>query len=481
MKILYVASEAAPYAASGGLGDVMGALPHSIKKLSEKDTSVSVILPLYRSIPDEYRKKMKKITEFRFYLGWRNAYCGVFEIKAKNVRYIFLDNEYYFYRDQLYGDFDDGERFAYFSRAVIEYIRYTGEIPDVLHANDWQSALTVVYLKTKYRNDPTLSRIKTVFTIHNIEYQGKYDINILSDIFDLDPSYLPYVEYDGCINLLKGAIATADVVSTVSDNYAKELHNPYFSFGLSPMIDMFGDKLHGIVNGIDLSYFNPNKKNDCIIPYSAANAINEKAANKKALQEALGLPIDETIPLISMVTRLTAGKGIDLVLHIFEELIEENVQFVILGTGEENYERIFSILAERHGDKVRAIMKFDRNLSKQIYASSDIFLMPSKSEPCGLAQMIACRYGTIPIVHGVGGLKDTIIPYGQQNANGFVFDHFNAHELLYSVKHALSIKCNNQDDWNKLVKQAMKTDFSWDASAKKNLQLYAKITGENIN
>lgn len=480
MKILYVASEAAPYAASGGLGDVMGALPASIKKLGGKDTSVTVILPLYRSMTDEHRQKMKKIDEFHFYLGWRNAYCGVFEIKAKNVRYLFLDNEYYFYRDQLYGDFDDGERFAYFSRAVVEYIRYSGDVPDILHANDWQSALSVIYLKTKYREDSLLSRIKTVFTIHNIEYQGKYDPHILSDIFDLDPSYFPYVEYDGSINLLKGAVATADVVSTVSENYAKELHNPYFSFGLTPIIDMFGDKLHGIVNGIDLSYFNPNKKNDCIIPYTATSVQKGKAANKKALQEALGLPIDENVPLIAMVTRLTAGKGIDLVLHVFEELMEENVQFVILGTGEENYERIFSLLAARHGDRARAVLRFDRNLSKQIYASADLFLMPSKSEPCGLAQMIACRYGTLPVVHGVGGLKDTIIPYGEANANGFVFENFNAHELLFTVKHALSIKRENQEDWNRLVKQAMKTDFSWDASAQKNLALYATIIGEKL-
>ena len=480
MKILYVASEAAPYAASGGLGDVMGALPASIKKLGGKDTVVSVILPLYRSIADEYRKKMKKIDEFHFYLGWRHAYCGVFEIKAKNVRYLFLDNEYYFYRDQLYGDFDDGERFAYFSRAVVEYIRYSGDVPDILHANDWQSALSIIYLKTKYREDSALSRIKTVFTIHNIEYQGKYDVQILSDVFDLDPSYLPYVEYEGAINLLKGAVATSDAVSTVSENYAKELHNPYFSFGLSPIIDMFGHKMKGIVNGIDLSYFNPNKKNDCIIPFTQTRVREGKAANKKALQESLGLPVDENIPLISMVTRLTAGKGIDLVLHIFEELMEENIQFVILGTGEENYERIFSLLAARHGDRARAILRFDRNLSKQIYASSDLFLMPSKSEPCGLAQMIACRYGTLPVVHGVGGLKDTIIPYGEKNANGFVFENFNAHELLFTIKHALAIKNDNADDWTMLVKQAMKTDFSWDASAQKNLDLYAKIIGEKL-
>ena len=478
MKILYVTSEAAPYAASGGLGDVMGALPFAIKKKGGKYTDVSVILPLYRNISDDYRAKMKKVYEFHFYLGWRNAYCGVFELTTRGVKYIFLDNEYYFYRDQLYGDFDDGERFAYFSRAVVEYLRQTSNIPDVLHANDWQSALSIVYLKTKYANDPQLSRIKTVFTIHNIEYQGKYDLRILSDIFDLDSRFLSYVEYDGAINLLKGGVATADLVTTVSENYAKELHDPYFSFGLTPIIDLFGEKIHGIVNGIDLSYFNPADKSGVTIPYGLSNFKSGKAANKNALQKELGLPVSDDVPLIAMVTRLTAGKGIDLVLHIFEELLEEDIQFVLLGTGEESYERIFSVLSARHGDKARALLKFDRNLSKQIYASADIFLMPSKSEPCGLAQMIACRYGTLPVVHGVGGLKDTIHPYGEKNANGFVFHHFNAHELLFTVKHALSLRREEPDAWNTLVKGAMKTDFSWDTSAQKNLDLYSTIIGE---
>lgn len=480
MKIMYVASEANPYAASGGLGDVMGALPASVKKTGGADTEVSVILPLYRSIAGEYREKMKKVTEFYFYLGWRHAYCGIFELKANGVRYIFIDNEYYFYRDQLYGSFDDGERFAYFSRAVIEYMRHQNDIPDILHANDWQSALSVIYLKTKYRDDSLLSCIKTVFTIHNIEYQGKYDIGILSDIFDLDYSFLPYLEFDGAINLLKGALVTADYVTTVSQNYASELHNPYFAFGLHPIIDMCSDKLSGIVNGIDTSYFNPSNKNDGITPYTSVSYKKGKTANKLALQAALGLPSSAEVPLVAMVTRLTSGKGIDLVLHIFEELLEEDIQFVILGTGEENYERILTSLAARHGEKVRVLLRFDRNLSKQIYAASDIFLMPSKSEPCGLAQMIACRYGSLPIVHGVGGLKDTIHTYGEPNANGFVFENFNAHELLFSVKHALALRREEPDAWKQLVRNAMKTDFTWANSAQKTMELYAAIRGEQL-
>ena len=474
MKITYIASEANPFAASGGLGDVMGALPAAVLKEGDESTSVSVIMPLYRSISEAHRATMKKIFEFRFYLGWRHAYCGVFETVKDGVRYLFLDNEYYFYRDHLYGDFDDGERFAYFSRAAIEYICQSGDIPDILHANDWQSALSVVYLKTKHKDDLRLSGIKTVFTVHNIEYQGKYDTRIISDIFDLDPYYTSVLEYDGALNLLKGALVTADAVTTVSPRYAEELRYDAFSYGLSPMIEMIADKLYGIINGIDTAYFDPASKTDGIVPYTARGYKKGKGENKLALQRALGLPEREDVPMIAMITRLTHGKGVDLVLHIFEELLEEDIQFVLLGTGDESYERIFSMLCDRHGDKARAILKFDRTLSKQIYAAADLFLMPSKSEPCGLAQMIACRYGTLPIVRNVGGLHDSIIPYGAEGANGFVFEHFNAHELLFCTKDALEV-IRTPEARRTMVQSAMKSDFTWARSARKNLELYASL------
>ncbi len=470
MKITYIASEANPFAASGGLGDVMGSLPAAVLKEGGEGTEVSVIMPLYRSISDAHRKEMKKVFEFRFYLGWRHAYCGVFETYKDGVRYLFLDNEYYFYRDHLYGDFDDGERFAYFCRAAIEYISQSGDIPDVLHANDWQSALSVVYLKTIHKDDSRLSGIKTVFTIHNIEYQGKYDLRILSDIFDLDEYFAPVVEYDGAINLLKGGVVAADAVTTVSPRYAEELHDPAFSFGLSPIIDLYSEKTCGIINGIDTSYFDPSNEEGGIIPFTARGYKKGKTENKLALQRALGLPERADVPMIAMITRLTHGKGVDLVLHVFEELLEEDVQFVLLGTGDESYERIFSMLCDRHADKARAILKFDRTLSKQIYASADLFMMPSKSEPCGLAQMIACRYGTLPIVRNVGGLHDSI----EDGVNGFVFDNFNAHELLFKTKDALSL-WRKPEERRKLVQGAMKSDFTWARSARKNIELYASL------
>lgn len=480
MKIFYVASEANPFVASGGLADVMGALPRSVKRMAGKETEVTVILPLYRSISPEHRAKMKKLMEFHFYLGWRNAYCGVMELKEKGVRYLFLDNEYYFYRDQLYGDYDDGERFAYFSRAVVEYMAVAEDYPDILHANDWQSAMSIVYLREKHKENSHFERIRTVLTIHNIEYQGKYDIGILEDIFDLDRSALGTVEYDGCINLLKAGITRADAVTTVSPTYARELKEEFFAYGLQNIIRMNENKICGIINGIDTSYFDPANGKDGIIPFTLSTAAEGKRQNKAVLQEELALPVRPDVPLIAMITRLTATKGIDLVLHIFEELIQNDVQFVILGTGEENYERIFAELCARHGDRARAVLRFDRGLSKRIYAGADIFLMPSKSEPCGLAQMISCRYGTLPVVRRAGGLADSIISYGTPGANGFVFEHFNAHELLYKTKEAVDLYREHPDEWQRLVHSAMKSNFTWGASAAKYLALYEKLTGETF-
>ncbi len=476
MKILYVASEANPYAASGGLGDVMGALPASVKKYADDGSDVSVILPLYGTVAEEYRAKMKKVKEFYFYLSWRHAYCGIYLLRANGVNYYFVDNEYYFKRGAMYGDFDDGERFAFFSGAVIEFMLNCDYIPDILHANDWQSALSVIYLKTKYSANPTLSGIKTVFTIHNIEYQGKYGLNIIGDVLGLDNSYRDIVEFDGNVNLLKGAIVCADKVTTVSPNYAKELESDFFAFGLHNIVKMYGDKFTGIINGIDVKYFSPSNAEDITKTYTVTKVKEGKRDNKLALQKKLGLPEDENIPLVAMITRLTAGKGIDLVLCVLDELLSENMQFVILGTGDSDYERIMSDICLRHPDKARAIIKFDRKISKEIYSSADIFLMPSKSEPCGLAQMVSCRYGTIPIVRGVGGLYDSIIPYGSENSNGFVFQNFNAHEMLFKIKEALALY-ENKPEWSALVKRAMKSDFTWDTSAGKYIEIYKELIG----
>ncbi len=481
MKILYVASEANPFAASGGLGDVMGALPRVLKRAGGAATEVGVILPLYGSVAPEYRQKMKKVFEGHFRYAWRDAYLGVYRLSAAGVSYYFVDNEQYFKRERMYGEFDDGERFAFFCRAVIEYMIQSGNVPDILHANDWQAALTVVYLKTRFAEVEALSRIQTVFTIHNIEYQGKYDPAILGDVFDLDGWHQPILEWDGCLNLMKGAIQVADTVTTVSPRYAEELCDPYFAYGLAPMIRKIKNKFFGIVNGLDTTYFSPSSAEDLPFPYTVAKAKSGKAANKRALQEELGLPLRSDVPLLVMITRLTAGKGIDLVLHILGELLEEDVQFVLLGTGEKKYEQIFADLCARHPNKARAELRFDRKLSKRMYAGADLFLMPSKTEPCGLAQMTACRYGTVPIVHGVGGLYDTIVSYGGTDSNGFVFCNYNAHDLLFRIKDALALYRGDNEEWSRLVRRAMQSDFSWKRSAEKYRALYQRFEGEEEN
>ena len=469
MKILYVTGEAAPYAASGGLGDVMGSLPTEVKKLGHE---VAVILPLYAQVSDVHRAKMEKLCEFTVPYVWRQSYCGIYRLIENGVEYYFVDNEQYFKRPTMYGQYDDGERYAYFSHAVIEFMLHTRYIPDVLHANDWQAALSVVYLKLRYGMCEELHRIKTVFTIHNIEYQGRYGMHSLGDIFGVGYENAHVMEYAGDINLLKAAVVCADRVTTVSPGYARELADPYFAYGLEHIIRDAEGKMSGIINGIDVDYFN-SLKNDIPYTFDASSVREGKAKNKAHLQELLSLPQNPDVPLIAMITRLTDGKGVELVLHVFEELLEEDVQFVLLGTGDKRYEEIFKTLAERHGDRARALIKFDRALSKEIYAAADIFLMPSKTEPCGLAQMIACRYGTVPVVHGVGGLADSIIPYGDEGGNGFVFRNFNAHDMLFRLKEALALY-KNREAWDALCVSAMTSDFTWSASAEKYIELYEK-------
>ncbi|MCQ2385906.1 MAG: glycogen synthase [Clostridia bacterium] len=473
MKILYVTGEAAPFSASGGLGDVMGALPGEVKKASPQ-SQIGVILPLYGSLSPVHRRSLKKITEFTFAYGWRQAYCGVFSAVFHDVTYYFVDNEQYFKRDTLYGQYDDGERFAYFCRAVLEFILRENLVPDVLHANDWQTALSVVYPKTRYKGNPAFARMKTVFTIHNIEYQGKYDLGIMGDIFDIADGDRNVMEYDGCLNLMKAAVVCADRVTTVSPTYAVEIKEPYFAYGLSPVIRMQGDKLSGIINGIDVEAFS-SLQTDIPFPFAPSDFVKGKAANKAFLQKTLGLPEKPDVPLIVMVTRLTEGKGIDLLLRVFDEMMSMNIQFALLGTGDKKYETLLDHLAKRYPDKARVLLKFDRGLSKLMYASGDLFLMPSKTEPCGLAQMIACRYGTLPIVHGVGGLSDSIIPYDLPKANGFVLRNFNAHDMLFRIKDALLLY-ENPAAFRVLCENALKTDFSWSVSAPKYVALYSSLS-----
>ena len=471
MKVLYVTSEANPYAASGGLGDVLGALPITLAE-NNPDSEVGVIMPLYGTMKEIYREKLVKVKDISFKYSWRDSGASIFKIQNGRVTYYFVENHYYFNRNKLYGEFDDAERFAFFSLAVVEFMIQTGNIPDILHANDWQTALTVVYLKTKFACVQSLSKIRTVYTIHNIEYQGKFDPYILGDIFALD-GYSNVLEYNGCINLMKGAITTSDYVTTVSPNYAYELHHDFFAFGLADVIHHAGAKLKGVINGIDYNYFSPEKGGDIEYPYSKDDVFEGKRKNKLALQKELGLPENSDIPLVVMITRLATAKGIDLVSAIIDELLNENIQFVILGTGEEAYENMFRELEKRHSN-LRALIKFDRVISKKMYASADIFVMPSRSEPCGLAQMIACSYGTVPVVRAVGGLFDSIKPYGSEGENGFTFDNYNAHELLFTVKRALDLY-KDKESWNNLVMKAKTSDFSWEISADKYMKIYNKL------
>ena len=348
-----------------------------------------------------------------------------------------------------------------------------GFYPDVLHANDWQSALSVIYPKTRYKDFVGLTKIKTVFTIHNIEYQGKYGKDALGDLFGIDDEFCGLLEQDGCLNLLKGAVICADQVTTVSPNYANELKYPYFAFGLSDIIKSQEHKLTGVINGIDYAYFSPDKGGDIDFAYNKFSRKAGKKKNKIALLTELGLNEFSDRPLIVMITRLARGKGVDLVLHVIEELLSKDVTVVVLGTGEKEYELAFSALETRYKN-LRALITFNRVLSKKLYAAADIFLMPSKSEPCGLAQMIACSYATIPVVRAVGGLYDSIVSYPSPNSNGFTFNNYNAHEFLFKIYEALELY-KNTTEWDKLTLRAIKSDFTWNKSAAKYMEIYSKI------
>jgi len=471
MKILYVTSEANPYAASGGLGDVLGALPITVAE-DNPDSEVGVIMPLYSTMKAEYVQKLEKVKDITFKYGWRDSGASIYKIRNGKVDYYFVENHYYFERGRLYGEFDDAERFAYFSLAVIEFMIQCGNIPDILHANDWQTALSVVYLKTKFACVDSLKHIRTVYTIHIIEYQGKFDSAILGDIFALD-GYSNVLEYNGCINLMKGAISTSDYITTVSPNYAYELRHDFFAFGLADIIHRASAKMKGVINGIDYRYFSPETGGDIYYSYGLDDVKEGKLKNKLALQREVGLPERADVPLVVMITRLATAKGIDLVSAIIDELLRENMQFILLGTGEAEYENFFRELEKRH-DNVKSLIKFDRVISKKMYAAADIFIMPSKSEPCGLAQMIACSYGTVPVVRAVGGLFDSIKPYGTDGENGFTFDNYNAHELLFTVKRALDLY-KDTEKWDALVLKAKRSDFSWKISADKYMRIYKKL------
>ena len=470
MKILYCTSEALPYIATGGLGDVAGSLPQALR---QRLIGCRVVMPLYEDIPQHLRDEMKFVTSLSVPVAWRRQYCGVFEARHNGVIYYFIDNQYYFKRSGIYGHYDDAERFAFFSRAVLEMLPLIDFRPDILHCNDWQTALVPVYYHLFYGSREFYQNMKTLTTIHNIQYQGKYGQEILTDVLGIPKEAVSLVEYDGCVNLLKGAIECSNWVSTVSPTYAQEILDPWFSHKLDGILRERAFKLSGILNGIDTKNYDPETDADIYAPYSAQQPEN-KAVNKQKLQERLGLAQEPDIPLIGMVTRMVPAKGLDLVMEAMEQIMEQRVQFVILGSGDFEYESFFRSMQEKYPGRLVACQGFVPELSRKIYAGSDLFLMPSRSEPCGLSQMIALRYGSIPVVRETGGLKDSIQDSGDGSGNGFTFSHYHSGDMLHALRRALA-GYENKEGWAVLVARALQCDNSWGRSANEYIRFYRQL------
>lgn len=473
-KILFVGAESVPFASTGGLGDVMSSLPAALCRAGE---DARVVLPLYRAVGAEWREKMQKIAELEVSLSWRRQYCGVYMLQREGVTYYFIDNEYYFGRDGLYGHFDDGERYAFFCMAALSMLAHVNFIPDVVHAHDWQGALAVIYLRTVFAHNVAYRGIRSVFTIHNIEYQGRFSADILGDVFALGEDVREKLDFGGGINLMKGAILFCDRVTTVSPRYAEEICTPAFGWGLDAILRENAYKLEGIVNGIDYKRYDPGKDGGIARQFTSRSP-HRKAENKMALQRELGLPVRAEVPMLCVISRLASHKGLDLIAGASQSLLREDVQLVVLGCGDPRLEDFFRTLERENSDRVRAYIGYDRALASRIYAACDIFLMPSASEPCGLSQMIASRYGALPVVHSVGGLADTIKPYVQTEngieGNGFCFADYSAGALLACVSEALAV-WRDTAQREKLIPRVMRTDFSWTRSAAVYHRLYALI------
>ena len=478
MNILFAASEVAPFIKTGGLADVAGSLP---QKLADMGHDVKVILPLYEGIGQQYREKMRFLFYWNCRLAWRTPYCGVFELREGNISYLFVDNEYYFKRAEIYGHYDDGERFAFFSRAVIETPAHLDWHPDILHCNDWETALVPIYLLEERERIWQLRGTKSVFTIHNIEYQGRYGDQIIQDLLGLHPGYMNehMLAYHGDVNLMKGAIYAADYVTTVSPTYASELQYPFYAHGLEGVVADNRWKMRGILNGLDTALYDPTNGNGLAAPFSADD-LSGKAACKRALQQAVGLREDPNVPIIACVSRLVKHKGFELVANSIHDIMGMDVQMVVLGTGEWNFEEAFRHAQAQYPGRFAARLQYSASLSTAIYGGADLFLMPSLAEPCGLSQMIAMRYGTIPVVRETGGLKDTVIPHGVFGDTGFTFANINAHDMVWVLGEAVGLYYNDkdgEDGWRVLQRNGMTKDFSWNNPAREYEDVYYQITG----
>lgn len=477
MKILYAASECSPFIKTGGLADVAGTLPVA---MARQGADVRVILPKYRDISQYWKDRMQHVASFYLNMGWRRQYCGIESLEYQGVIFYFVDNEFYFARDSVYGSGDEeGERFAYFCRAVLEAIPYLDFVPDVLHCNDWQTGMIPALLRIQYSRLPLYTNIHTAFTIHNLRYQGVFPWNFIDDMLGLGEQYYnpEYLEYYGCMSFMKGALVFSDAVNTVSRTYAEEIQTPYFGERLDGMLRKRSGALTGIVNGIDPAQYDP-RTNQYLPAHYSAEDFSGKRECKMALQQEMGLAVNPDVPLVGIVTRLTEQKGLDLIERVLDDIMRQDVQFCILGTGEERYCELFTWAAWRYSGRLAARIEVSESLAQRIYAGSDIFLMPSQFEPCGLAQMIALHYGTIPLVRETGGLKDTVIPYNKytDEGNGFSFANYNAHEMLFTLEHAIEYY-HDRPLWERMMKRAMAADFTWDRSAQEYLDMYARILG----
>ena len=475
MQIVFASAECAPFVKTGGLGDVAGSLPAALVRAGAE---VIVMVPKYATIKDEYKSQMEHFSDFYVSLGWRNEYCGLEKLEHDGVTYMFIDNERYFARDYPYGFFDDGERFAFFSKAITESLQHlpAGFECDILHCNDWQTALAPVFLREFYQGLPLYDRVKTVFSIHNVAFQGQFSDTVMEDILGVAhiPAAASQLRCDACsINYMLGALRYADAITTVSPTYANEIQTPEFGEGLDGVLRERSYALQGILNGIDVAGFDPATDKRIAANYTVEDR-SGKAVCKAKLQEELGLEVRDDRPLMVMVTRLTRQKGLDLVMYALDRILAGGVQVAVLGTGDRDYEDGLRYFQDKYPGTMAARIEFDPALSQRMYAAADMFLMPSKFEPCGLSQIIAMRYGTLPIVRETGGLKDTVIPYNEftGEGTGFSFSNFNGDEMGDAVFRAARLFWDNRDAWNQLVTQAMSQDFSWTRSADKYLDLY---------
>ncbi|HWR40329.1 MAG TPA: glycogen synthase GlgA [Patescibacteria group bacterium] len=474
-QVLIVASEAKPFIKTGGLGDVIGSLPKALVGLG---VDARVILPKYNDIPETFKEQMKEIGSLTIAVGWRQQYCGLQQMDYDGVRWYFIDNEYYFSkRPGVYGYYDDAERFAFFCRAVLEALPHLNFSPEIIHCHDWQTAPLVPLLKSRQREESGKSRIRTIYTIHNLSYQGVFPPEVFGNLLGLEESYFTAdgMEFFGQVNYAKGGLAYADVLTTVSETYAEEIQTSYFGEHLEGLLRTRTEDLHGIVNGIDYHDYNPMTDKEVFVNYDVASLENRRL-NKEKLQELLDLPVKPEIPMIGIVSNLINAKGFDLIAHILDDILATDVQMVVLGTGELRYQELFRYAAQRYPLQVSANILFSDSLARKIYAGADLYLMPARFEPCGIGQLIALRYGCLPLVREVGGLRDTVRAYETETGegNGFTVANYNAHDLLHVIQEAFQLYRNGAE-WKKIIKNAMTSDYSWNNSARKYQQIYQDL------